>query len=323
VVIKVTKNKIVSLFCGLFFLLSDTLFASSSSFIIKEGKVNVSGGQIWYKIVTTKNTSDKAPLIVLHGGPGVPHNYLNTLNALAADRPVIFYDQLGCGHSELSKNDNNLWTLDRFTGELETLVSHLHLKQFHLFGHSWGGALATQYALAHPKQLKSLTLASPLLSTEQWMLDAKGLIHQLDPDTQNIILTSEQQGTTDTPAYLNAVDSYYHHFVCRLQQWPKNLSYSFEHLNLDVYHTMWGPSEFTMNGNLKHFDVLNKLQNLSMPVLITGGQYDEARPTTLADAVKKIPHGQLTIYKNSAHVAFLEEKKQYLNDLRLFLRNTD
>jgi len=286
----------------------------------EEGFVNVEGGRVWYQVISTKKTQNELPLLVLHGGPGVPHTYLNVLKSLASERPVIFYDQLGCGRSFITKNDNRLWNLARFEGELETLVNHLHLNKFHLLGHSWGAALASEYAVKHPERLQSLTLASPLLSTDLWQKDARQLISQLEPDVQNAILTNEAQGTTDSQSYADATAVYYHQFCCRMDVWPADLSDALEHLNLDVYKTMWGPSEFTMTGNLKDFDQISKLKMLHMPILITGGRYDEARPETLAYVASQLLHAQLITYERSAHVAFLEEREKYLSDLRRFIR---
>src|ERR1043165_2092344 len=62
-----------------------------------EGYIPVTGGKVWYRIV---GEGDKTPILCLHGGPGVPSYYLKPLAALSSDRPVIFYDQLGCGHSD-------------------------------------------------------------------------------------------------------------------------------------------------------------------------------------------------------------------------------
>lgn len=304
-------------------VLFDSALAKSKAtqFTTEEGFVEVEGGRIWYQIVSTEKTKNAIPLVMLHGGPGVPHGYLNVFKTLAKQRPIIFYDQLGCGQSSIARNDNSLWTLARFERELETLVNHLHLKKFHLFGHSWGGALASEYALQHPDRLQSLTLASPLLSTDLWRKDARQLISQLAPEVQNAILTNEDQGTTDSEVYVKATDVYAHHFVCRMHEWPSALSLA--ELNQNVYQTMWGPSEFTMRGNLRDFDQIPKLKTLHMPVLITGGRYDEARPETLAYAASQMPQARLITYKHSAHVAFLEETQRYIRDLRRFIKAAD
>lgn len=98
-------------------------YATESDFIEpREGFSSVPGGKVWYKIHAAKNVHHKVPLVVVHGGPGVPHNYLKIFSQLGADRPVIFYDQLGCGRSRVKKANKKLWQLPRYVEELETLV---------------------------------------------------------------------------------------------------------------------------------------------------------------------------------------------------------
>lgn len=289
----------------------------------REGSIAVEGGSIWYQIVSDEATQFRMPLLVVHGGPGFPHDYLHVLIKIAHDRPVIFYDQLGGGHSTITNNDNDLWTIDRYEQELETLVTHLHLQQFHLFGHSWGGALAVEYTIKHPDTIKSLTLASPLLSTALWKKDTQQLLKQLPQEVQQTIRTNEEQGTFDTPDYIQATDSYAQLFVCRMKEWPKSLVSAAAHWNRDIYKTMWGPSEFTITGNLKSFDRVREVTTLAMPVLFTCGKYDEARPETLASIVQHVQQGQLVIYQHSAHMAFLEETDDYIKNLRLFLKTVE
>lgn len=308
------------------FILSFSIYLislSSWSLNIQEGTVSVSGGHIWYQIISQKKTAHNPPLLILHGGPGIPHDYLNVFRKIANDRPVIFYDQLGCGHSSVKNNNNQLWRIEKFESDLEILIHHLHLKNFHLLGHSWGGALAAKYALKHPSSISTLTLASPLLSTQRWVEDSRQLLETLPKSTQSIIITHEKAGTTDSAEYQEAVNVYYQHFVCRMNPWPKDLSDAFAHLNQNIYNTMWGPSEFTMTGNLKDFDILKNLNQLSLPVLITGGKFDEATPETLSQAVNQLSNGRYILYQSSAHLAFLEEESKYLADLRLFLKEHD
>src|SRR5690348_230327 len=126
----------------------------------QEGYIRVTGGLVWYKVV---NPGNGIPLLTLHGGPGSPHDYLEPLEKLANERPIIFYDQLGCGKSERPENES-LWQRSRFVEELGEIRKALKLEQVHLFGHSWGTMLAIDYALTKPDGLISLILASPALS---------------------------------------------------------------------------------------------------------------------------------------------------------------
>ena len=142
---------------------------------MEEGYVSVPGGRVWYKVV---GISDEIPLLVLHGGPGFPHNYLNPLENLASERPVIFYDQLGCGKSDRPK-DPNLWQTQRFVEELREVQHSLNLERVHILGHSWGSMLAVDYALTQPPSLESLVLASPCLSIPRFLEDVTAYRKQL------------------------------------------------------------------------------------------------------------------------------------------------
>jgi proline iminopeptidase len=197
------------------------------------------------------------------------------------------------------------------------------MDQFHLFGHSWGGALAIEYTLTHPKKVQSLILASPVLSVPLWIEDTKQLLQQLPLLTQQMIITHEQAGTTDSPEYQNA-KTLFNNLLCRMEDpLPENLQYSLDHSNHEVYQTMWGPSEFTVTGNLKDFDRINDLAKVTIPVLITCGRFDEAAPQTMQKAQEKSRNAKLVIFEKSAHVSHLEEQKKYLDTLVNFLGNVE
>ena len=101
------------------------------------------------------------PLIVLHGGPGMAHNYLRNIAELAqTGRTVILYDQLGCGNStHLPDAPAGFWTPQLFVDEFTNLVQHLNLPAYHLLGQSWGGMLGAEYAVRRPAGLRALVIA--------------------------------------------------------------------------------------------------------------------------------------------------------------------
>jgi len=76
------------------------------------GFVPVNGYRVWYRIAGGSD-HELFPLLILHGGPGAPHGYLENLEAMASDRRrVIFYDQLGCGRSD-QPDDPSLCSVSR------------------------------------------------------------------------------------------------------------------------------------------------------------------------------------------------------------------
>ena len=137
-----------------------------------EGYLSVTGGMVWYRVVGADDDDDDGdPLVLLHGGPGFPSDYLAPLAALGQERPVVFYDQLGCGRSG-RPIDGGLWRLERFVAELDSVLAGLNVTRYHLLGHSWGAMLALDHALGRPTGLRSLILASPPLSLRRWRADA-------------------------------------------------------------------------------------------------------------------------------------------------------
>ncbi len=315
------KVLIISILCLLFIgIIAQILTIKKSKNIHKkEYFITVPGGSIYAIKYFAERSSNQTPLLIVHGGPGMTHNYLLSLKKIALYRPVIFYDQLGCGKSERPKN-NSLWNLPRYIKELICVIEHLQLKKFHLLGHSWGGAIVIEYALQNSPKLKSLILASPYLSTKVWMNDASQL-RSLLPDKYKKVLMQNQ--INNLSEYNEAIIVYYQKHFCRLNPWPKILTSLLDDLNQEAYQTMWGPSDFIMSGNLKDFDRITDLSQISCPILFTCGQYDEAMPSTMEYCLSKSKKGHLKIFNKSSHVAMIEEKENYVNFLHNYLKNLE
>lgn len=144
----------------------------------------------WYKVFGDLKSTTRRPLVVLHGGPGVVHNYLLALADLATTHsiPVVFYDQLGNGNSTHlpDKNgDTSFWSEQLFITQLESLLKHLGIEdKFDLLGHSWGGMLGARFATTHPAGLTRLVIANSPASMKLWVEAANHLRAQLPPDVQ-------------------------------------------------------------------------------------------------------------------------------------------
>lgn len=285
----------------------------------RTGMIDVPGGKVWYQIV---GSGTKTPLLLLHGGPGVPSYYLKPLAALAADRPVVFYDQLGCGRSPAAA-DSSLWTIERFVRELAAVRSALGLQRVHLYGTSWGTILALEYMKTHPSGVESIVMASPALDIHQWMRDADSLKHTLPDSTRRVIEAAEKAHTTDSPAYQNAMMSYYQLYIARRQPWSADLDSAFAQMGQSVYTTMDGPSEFSVTGTLRDYDGRPFLKDLSVPVLYTCGQYDEALPRTVATFAAATPGAEMQIFANAAHCTAEDDSASYVTAIRGFLRRAD
>jgi proline iminopeptidase len=286
----------------------------------KEDYVQVPGGRVWYRIV---GSGSATPLLVLHGGPGATHHYLKPLAALADERPVIFYDQLGSGRSD-RPSDTTLWRVERFVEELAAVRQALGLEEIHLLGHSWGTMLAVEYLLAHPQSgVRSLILASPSLDISRWLADADTLLRTLPDSSRAIIERHEAAGTTSDPAYQAAVTEYYRLYLARRLPWGPDTDSTFQLMGTEVYNYMWGPSEFTSTGTLRTYDATPRLGELRLPVLFTTGRYDEAMPGTVAFYQTLVPGARLTVLNESAHLTMQDEPERYVQIIREFLRDVE
>lgn len=286
----------------------------------REGRVAVTGGHVWYRIV---GGSEGIPLLTLHGGPGAGHDYLESLAAIADERPIVFYDQLGCGLSQ-KPTDTSLWRIERFVHEVDEVRAALNLSRVHLLGQSWGGWLAIEYMLSKPEGIVSLTLASTSASTAEFVREANRLIDALPADMSEAIHKGDREQSYDSPEYVRAMDEFYHRHVCRLDPWPDPMLRTSANLDGNaVYLTMNGPNEFTVVGNLKDWNRTPRLDEIRVPTLITVGRYDEITPVCAETLHAGITGSEMHIFEHSGHCAHLEEPDEYMPVLRDFLHRAE
>lgn len=284
-----------------------------------EGYVDVEGGRVFYR---AHGSGDGTPLLCVHGGPGMTHDYLEPLERLGDDRRVVLYDQLGSGRSDRPGNEG-LWRVDRFVDELGAVRRALGLEEMHLLGHSWGGCLAATYALEHPGGLRSLVLASPLISVDRWLQDAVALRSALAEDVQDVLDRHERDGFTDCPEYAGATLAFYKRHFCRLDPWPEALERTWAGMGADLYVTMWGPTEFYATGILRGYDLTERLAEINAPTLFTCGRHDEANPETVEHFAERVRGSKIALFENSSHTPHIEEPDHYLEVVRTFLERVE
>jgi proline iminopeptidase len=285
------------------------------------GFVEVEGGRIWYRSNGDRHT-DRPVLVGVHGGPGVPHDYLLPLTALSGERRVILYDQLDVGKSD-KPGDPKHWTVPRFVTEIDALRRVLGLEQIHLFGNSWGGTIAAEYAIGRPQGLSSLTLSGPLLSTSRWIADNDDYIRALSHEAQEALARSGGRGADHDPQVAMAVAEYNRRHLCRIDPWPDFLENAMNGTNTTVYNTMWGPTEFICTGTLQRYDCTSRLSHIPAPTLVICGQYDESAPSSCHEFSKLIPGAQLGVIPNASHLPFIERPDPFMVILRTFLKECE
>lgn len=286
----------------------------------QEGFIPVGEYKVWYRSVGgDAGTQEQTPVLALHGGPGVPSDYIEDITKLATDtRRVIIYDQLGCGRSDQPDNPA-MWTIQRFVDEVAIVREALGLDKIHLWGQSWGGILAIEYTLTQPQGIESLTLASTASSMPMWIAEANRLRDELPEDVQNTLLRHEKAGTTDDPEYQTAMMEFYKRHVIRIVPMPPQVARAFDKMGQQVYFTMNGPSEFHVIGVIKDWDRTNRLHEIKVPTLITSGFYDESTPLINETMHNEIAGSEWVLFEHSSHMAHVEEMERYMEVMRDFL----
>ncbi len=289
-----------------------------------EGTIPFRGYETWYRIVGAGEEPSKLPLLCLHGGPGAPHDYLEPLERVAeTGRRAIFYDQVGCGKS--SRTNESMWNVQTFVDEVGAVRDALGLDRTHVFGSSWGGMLAIEYALTRPPGLASVTLSSSPASIPLWAEETGRLRSELPPDVRRILDEHEAAGTADSAEYEQATMEFYKRHVIRLEPMPEYVARTFAQLaeNPGVYRHMQGPNEFVITGTLEDWDVTGRLGEIDVPTLVTSGRHDECTPRQAEIVHCGIRGSEWVVFEDSSHTQFAEEPDRYLEVLDDFLSRVE
>lgn len=272
------------------------------------------------KVVAYSYGAGDNVVFLLNGGPGLPCDYLRDAHSFLKDYGyrVVAFDQLGCGASD-RPTDPALWSIERYVEETETVRRALGLGKVHLLGHSWGGWLAIEYALTYPDALATLILDDTASDLPHLMAEMHRLRAALGPQTVEMLLAHEADGTYDHPEYQAAITLLNYRHVCRLMEWPAPLLASLSDWNMAPYMAMQGPNEFLYIGNLKDWNRTADLHRITCPSLITVGRHDEITPACALRMKQNLPGAELVVFPNSSHMPFYEEPAAYDAALLAFL----
>ena len=265
---------------------------------------------------------------LLHGGPGATHEYFEGLETfLAADGiEFIYYDQLGSAYSDQPK-DESLWTIDRFVEEVEQVRQALGLTKddFYLLGQSWGGILATEYALKYQQHLKGLVISNMMMSIPDYNRYAQEVLAKgMDPAVVREIQELERKGQYESPRYMELlVPHFYMKHICRLEEWPDALVRSFGKMNKQVYVLMQGPSEFGASGRLEKWDRKADLGRITVPTLVIGATHDTMDPEHMRWVSTQVKQGSFLLCPQGSHLAIWDDQRTYASGLVRFLKAVD
>ena len=297
---------------------SDSAVVATAALPSGEATLAVDGGNIWYKV---SGSGSAIPVILLHGGPGYGSFYMKPMEALSTDRPVVRYDQLGNGKSD-RLTDTTKMTIAHFVAELDALRAKLGYDKVHIVGHSWGTILGFEYYKAHPTHVASLTLMSAALNIPSWESNAKALLKKLPDSSQRAIATAEKKGKFEGPEYEAANNEFTSRYVVRhvrQADWDSTMKTA----GMEQYMYFQGPSEFTIIGTLKRYDVSKELKNITVPTLFTVGEFDEANPATIRKQAATVAGAKVAVIDTAAHLTMWDNEPQTVQVVRDFLKSVD
>jgi proline iminopeptidase len=282
-----------------------------------------------FKVWTKRfGTNPRIKLLLLHGGPGATHEYFEALERFLGREGIefIYYDQLGSAYSDQPKDDS-LWTTERFVDEVEQVRRALGLTKddFYLLGHSWGGILATEYALAHGDQLKGLVISNMMMSIPDYNRYASDVLAKgMDPAVVREIKELEKKGQYESPRYMELLlPHFYAKHICRLEEWPDAVNRALNKLNKQVYVLMQGPSEFGAAGRLEKWDRKADLGKITVPTLVVGAAHDTMDPEHMRWVATQVRHGSFLLCPQGSHMAMWDDQVTYASGVVRFLKEID
>ena len=283
--------------------------------------------RVWTKRVGNHPT---IKVLLLHGGPGVTHEYLEAFDSYfpAAGIEYYYYDQLGSSYSDQPEAPE-LWDLPRFVEEVEQVrrALGLHQENFYLYGQSWGGLLAIEYALKYQQNLRGLIISNMMASIPAYNEYAKKvLMPSMDPAALAEIKRYEAAGEYENPRYMELlIEHHYVNHVLRMprEEWPDPLNRAFKHLNPAVYVPMQGPSELGASGKLVDWDRTADLGKIAVPTLVIGARYDTMNPEHMERMAGEVQKGRYLYCPNGSHLALYDDQEVYFQGLIQFIRDVD
>ena len=292
---------------------------------IREGYMPFLEYKTYYRVVG-KNTGNKKPLVLLHGGPGSTHNYFEVLDRIAEEdgRQLVMYDQIGCGNSYV-ENRPDLWNSKVWIEELIELRKHLGLDEIHLLGQSWGGMQTLEYVCNYkPEGLKSIILSSTLPASWLWAEEAQRMIAQMPQDLQDAIKKATESGAYSSPEYQAAEAEYMRqHCAGEVTENDPECLRRPKRAGRESYVVGWGPNEFTPLGTLKDYDVIDQLGDIKEPALIINGGNDLCTPYVAKFMYDRIPNSEWELFRTCRHMCFVEDNDHYVEVLKKWMNKND
>jgi len=281
-----------------------------------------------YKVWTRKVGDGKIKVLLLHGGPGFSHDYMECFDDFLPKEgmEIYYYDQLGCGNSDVPA-DTSLWNIKRYVEEVEQVRKGLGLDNFYIVGHSWGSLLAMEYLDKYQSHVKGAVLSNMTASIKDYT-DYSAILKQklFSPSDLVTFDSLDRLKAYSSPKYTDLLmNKLYSQVICRLPlaEWPEPLTRAFKKVNQTIYLQMQGVDEFHVTGNFRNWNFWDRLPNIKIPMLVLGGQYDEMNPESMKKEGRLLPNSRTYLCPDGSHMAMYDDQQRYFRTLTVFLKDVE
>ena len=282
--------------------------------------IPVMGGK--YKVWTKRMGSGPIKVLLLHGGPGFTHQYLEAMESFLPEAGIemYYYDQLGCGNSD-KPEDLSLWEIPRFVEEVEEVRLGLGLENFVLYGQSWGGMLSIEYALKYQHNLRALVISNMTAGMQSYLKRIAEVAKKINHVSLAALHVLEAMEDYDSPEYQRIMmEELYPIAICRCKPWPEPVTRAFRDANLTIYNYMQGKSEFVVTGTFKDWERWDDLHKITVKTLTLGAENDTMDPEDIRKMARLMPNATSAICPEGSHLAMWDDQAVYFEHLLGFLR---
>lgn len=279
----------------------------ASTIEISEETVDINGVSHYIK-----KMGKGEPIVVLHGGPGLFHNYLvSSFEKLAEQYQIIFYDQRGSGKTAFPTDTASI-TVENFVADLEAIRQHLKIEKMNLTGHSWGAILAINYAKQFPNNLNKLILIAPApANTEYFDQMFRNMQNKRkDEDIKEMvkIMSSKDFDDRNPDAVLQAIkigDKVNLADQSKIDELYANMTFTAASANNMLLVNS------IMEKNFFNYNITENMNLITCPTLIVLGDLDNVPFASAQLLQDNLQNARLEVLKSAGHYPFFEAQKDF------------
>lgn len=179
------------------------------------------------------------------------------------------------------------------------------------------------YAVDHHANsgLRKIIVSNSPASMRLWV-EAANTLRRQTPEVDAVLSKCESEGRTEgDKEYDAAAMEFYKKHVCRVWPFPPEMNIALKRIEEDptTYHTMNGPNEFYVIGNLKEWSIIPDLGNIETETLLVNGEYDEAADSCVKPYFEGIRKCKWKTLAGCSHMSFVEDRAKYIETIADFL----